>query len=107
MPNKFFEFVQARLAIAIGPSPEMAAAVDRHDIGVVAADFEPRSLAERLSAMTLADLARYKGNVNGVARKFSAETTQRTLVEKALRGDVIQTVSELLPEEIQLAIYRA
>jgi hypothetical protein len=33
--------------------------------------------------------------------------TQRTLVEKALRGDVIQTVSELLPEEIQLAIYRA
>jgi amino acid transporter len=33
--------------------------------------------------------------------------TQRSLVEKALRGDVIQTVSELLPEEIQLAIYRA
>jgi amino acid transporter len=33
--------------------------------------------------------------------------TQRTLVEKALRGDVIRTVSELLPEEIQLVIYRA
>ena len=24
LPNKFFEFIQARLAIAIGPSPEMA-----------------------------------------------------------------------------------
>ena len=33
--------------------------------------------------------------------------TQRTLVEKALRGDIIRTVSELLPEEIQLIIYRA
>ncbi|MBI4549278.1 MAG: amino acid permease [Ignavibacteriae bacterium] len=33
--------------------------------------------------------------------------TQRTLVEKALRGDVLKTVSALLPEEIQLIIYRA
>lgn len=32
--------------------------------------------------------------------------TQRTLVEKALRGDVLRRVSALLPEEIQLAIYR-
>lgn len=32
--------------------------------------------------------------------------TQRTLVDKALRGDVIKTVSALLPDEIQLAIYR-
>jgi amino acid transporter len=33
--------------------------------------------------------------------------TQRSLVDKALRGDVIRTVSELLPEEIQLLIYRS
>ena len=32
--------------------------------------------------------------------------TQRSLVEKALRGDVMRRVSALLPEEIQLAIYR-
>jgi amino acid transporter len=33
--------------------------------------------------------------------------TQRNLVEQALRGDVIRSVSALLPEEIQLVIYRA
>jgi len=33
--------------------------------------------------------------------------TQRSLMEKALRGDVIRTVSGLLPDEIQLVIYRA
>ena len=33
--------------------------------------------------------------------------TQRNLVETALRGDVIRIVSELLPEEIQLIIYRS
>ena len=34
-------------------------------------------------------------------------SSQRSLVEQALRGDVIRTVSELLPEEIQLSIQRA
>ena len=29
LPNKFFEFIQGRLAIAIGPSPEMAKLVER------------------------------------------------------------------------------
>lgn len=33
--------------------------------------------------------------------------SQRSLVEAALRGDVIRAVSEYLPEEIQLIIYRA
>jgi len=33
--------------------------------------------------------------------------TQRSLVEQALRGDVIRSVSELLPEDIHLVIYRA
>jgi len=33
--------------------------------------------------------------------------SQRSLVEAALRGDVIRSVSEYLPEDIQLIIYRA
>jgi amino acid transporter len=34
-------------------------------------------------------------------------STQRSLVDQALRGDILKTVSALLPEEIQLVIYRA
>ncbi|RAX55506.1 capsular biosynthesis protein, partial [Helicobacter monodelphidis] len=33
LPNKFFEFIQARLAIAIGPSKEMARYVQQYDLG--------------------------------------------------------------------------
>ncbi len=33
--------------------------------------------------------------------------TQRSLVEQALKGDVIRAVSALMPEDIQLIIYRA
>ena len=35
LPNKFFEFIQARLAIAIGPSPEMAKLVQQYHLGII------------------------------------------------------------------------
>jgi len=52
LPNKFFEFIQARLAVAIGPSPEMAKIVNQYGCGVVSGDFSPESLARELSALT-------------------------------------------------------
>src|SRR5690606_30675211 len=39
LPNKFCDFVQARLAVAGGPGPEMARVVTEHRLGVVAEDF--------------------------------------------------------------------
>ena len=30
LPNKFFDYVQARLGVIVGPSPEMAGEVDAH-----------------------------------------------------------------------------
>lgn len=51
LPNKFFEFIQARLAVAIGPSPEMAGLVQRHGCGVISDTFEPKDLAKRLSSL--------------------------------------------------------
>jgi hypothetical protein len=51
LPNKFFEFVQACLVVAVGPSPEMASLVHKHSCGIVASSFEPKALAEALSAL--------------------------------------------------------
>jgi len=45
LPNKFFEFIQARLAVAIGPSPEMATLLRQYRCGVVADSFDPKALA--------------------------------------------------------------
>ena len=45
LPNKLFDYIQARLAVAIGPSPEMAAVVAEWDCGVVSTDFTPESFA--------------------------------------------------------------
>ena len=45
LPNKFFDFVQARLAIVFSPSPETSRLIERYDLGAVTEDFSPESLA--------------------------------------------------------------
>lgn len=60
LPNKFFEFIQARLAIAIGPSPEMANLVRKHGLGIVAKDFTPGALASSLNKLTAGEIDAFK-----------------------------------------------
>jgi hypothetical protein len=60
LPNKLFEYIQARLALVIGPSPEMARLVKKYDCGVVAKDFTSESLVESLSGINAEELRHYK-----------------------------------------------
>ncbi len=84
LPNKLFEFVQARLMVAIGPSPEMARVVREHDLGVVAADFRPATLAAALSALSPADIARYKQNAHRAAAALNSDQTDALVRRLAL-----------------------
>ncbi|GAA1179072.1 glycosyltransferase family 4 protein [Ornithinimicrobium humiphilum] len=77
LPNKVFDFVQGRLALVVGPSPEMAALVRRHGLGVVTDDFTPESLAKALDALTAEDVAGYKQAAHRAARELSAEEQVR------------------------------
>ncbi|MDN5844384.1 MAG: glycosyltransferase [Alcaligenaceae bacterium] len=80
LPNKFFEFVQGRLAVAIGPSPEMKALVERHRCGVVAASFEPRDLARALQSLNADDVRRLKAAAHAAAPELSFERDGRRLL---------------------------
>lgn len=73
LPNKLFEYVQARLAVVIGPSPEMARVVREHDLGVVSKDFTPESLREAIESLTVAKVDQFKANSHAAARELSAE----------------------------------
>lgn len=73
LPNKFFDFVQARLAVVVGPSPEMADLVRRHDLGVVTEDFTAASLAAAIDGLTEEQVARHKAASHAVAREYAAE----------------------------------
>ena len=80
LPNKFFEYIQARLAVAIGPSPEMSRFVEQYSFGVVADSFEPIALAAALSSISLEDLQRYKQAADTAAKSINYETGGRVLL---------------------------
>jgi hypothetical protein len=81
LPNKFFEFIQARLAVAVGPSPEMARIVEEHDCGVVARDFTPAALAERLVQLDAERIAHFKRRAHEAAWELSAERNRKVVLE--------------------------
>ena len=85
LPNKFFEFIQARLAIAIGPSPEMARLVRAHGLGIVADDFDPRSLAASLKGLTTADIDAFKAASHRAAPVLSWDYEREILRQEVAR----------------------
>lgn len=73
LPNKFFDYVQARLGVIVGPSPEMARFVEEYGIGLVLPDFEPSSLAAALDAVTPEQVAGWKAASSRHVRELSGE----------------------------------
>lgn len=73
LPNKLFDFIQGRLGIAIGPTPEMAEIVRQYNNGVVADDFTPASLAAKLNALQASDITAFKERSALAARDLNAE----------------------------------
>jgi hypothetical protein len=88
LPNKFFDFVQARLAVAISPNPAMAALTVEHDLGVVAADHHHSSLREAILSLDRARIMTCKLNAHHSAQTLSSRTGNALLcstVERLLR----------------------
>jgi len=80
LPNKFFEFIMAGLALAIGPSPEMMRIVHEHGLGVVAGSFDPADLAQRLNALQPAQIDEMKRRSLAAARIFNADVEMGKLL---------------------------
>ncbi|MBG6239549.1 hypothetical protein IWX78_002536 [Mycetocola sp. CAN_C7] len=74
LPNKIFDFIQARLAIVVGPSPEMASIVSKHALGLVADDFTAASLADALDALTVESVAMFKAASAVTAGDLNADS---------------------------------
>ena len=83
LPNKFFEYIQARLAIAISPLPDMAALVKEYDLGVISADFTPRAFAHCIAGLSKDEILRFKKNANAAAHALCWEQND-TLLRKTL-----------------------
>lgn len=79
LPNKFFEFIQGRLAIAIGPSPEMKRIVEKEQIGIVSDTFDEKELACLINNLNQASLNQMKSNSDQVAEYYSNQQNEKLL----------------------------
>jgi glycosyltransferase involved in cell wall biosynthesis len=84
LPNKFFEFIQARLAVAIGPSPEMRNIVESLNLGVVSSEFKIQELANLLNNLTSQQVADFKVNSDAAADTYN--TSREVLKMVSLFG---------------------
>jgi len=85
LPNKFFEFIQARLAVAIGPSPEMAALVRRYECGVIAESFDAGALADTIRKLDRQTVERLKTASDRAARELNYEQGGQLLLSEVER----------------------
>lgn len=74
LPNKVYDYIQARLALVVGPTGAMAELVDSNGIGIVAGDSSVESLTNAIKSLTAKDVARFKASSNAHAQDLSAET---------------------------------
>ncbi|WP_404438742.1 glycosyltransferase [Microbacterium aerolatum] len=86
LPNKFFDFLQARLGIITGPSPEMAGIVEQEHFGVVTKDFSVEALTSELDRLVPETVAEWKRSADDAASRYSGEH------ELALLGDIVDAL---------------
>lgn len=72
LPNKFFDFVQARLAIIVGPTPGMARLIGEYDLGAVTAGFDVDQIRATVDALTPELVRHWKHSADAAATPLSS-----------------------------------
>tara|TARA_B100001250_G_scaffold334248_1_gene300117 strand:+ start:496 stop:1644 length:1149 start_codon:yes stop_codon:yes gene_type:complete len=78
--HKFFQYIQSRLALAISPLPEMKNIVEKYNIGIVANNFKPESIAEKLNNLTSNDIYKLKLKSHEYANKYDIRYNEKLFI---------------------------
>ncbi len=81
LPNKFFEFVQSRLLVAITPLPEIQKYVREMDLGVVSQSYDIESMALELKKLDNEKIRYHKLQSHLHAKELSSEPNMMILDE--------------------------
>jgi len=81
LPNKFFEYIMAGLALCVTELPEMASIVRRYDLGRLAAGCSAAAFAEAVNGFTPEAIERYRGNARLAAQELNWQRESARLVE--------------------------
>ena len=74
LPNKFFQYVQARIPIMSGPIPEVAEMIESLNIGWVAKGFSIEDTTRCLESISQEEIEEKLSNLDFAARELSSES---------------------------------
>lgn len=72
LPNKFFDFVQARLGLVFSPAPEIDAHIAEYGLGLITADTSSDGLVDALQDVTVAQVEEFKRAADRAAPALSS-----------------------------------
>ena len=79
LPNKFFEFIQARLAVLTGPSPDMKDLLDKYGCGFVSEKFSNQSVINLLNNLSVEQIDEAKRASDEAAKVLCWEEESKVL----------------------------
>lgn len=80
LPNKLFEYIQAGLAVCVGPSPAMAEIVQSYRVGVCTTGFDPAQIAATLDGLTVEEVRAMRIAARGAATTLNADVEMAKVV---------------------------
>lgn len=80
LPNKFFEYVQARLVLAINPAPDMERIARKFDMAIISKDFTNESMIEALNKFEISTYEELREGVKKAAFELCWEEEAKKLI---------------------------
>lgn len=82
LPNKFFEYTMAGLALCISDLPEMARLLRHYDLGRLISGMEPQAIATAINSLNRNAIATYKRNALAAAQELNWERESEKMVRQ-------------------------
>ncbi len=80
LPNKFFEYIHADLAIISWPLFEIKQIIENEKIGLITEDFSTESIEKALLSLNHEKLLRFKNNVKKLKNKYNWQQQEKILL---------------------------
>lgn len=80
LPNKFFDFIQGCLCLAVSPNTEMKRLVEKHGLGIVSTDFSSETMADMIMQLSTDQINSYKTNACKNSETLSSLETKKEML---------------------------